>query len=89
MAIKTLKEQYGSTPQVTCQATVRYVSLSSYDLIVALESDVGTELQIPASVKFESWTVDDPYGRPGEYVSCSQVIEKKLKDWMRRLPPAR
>lgn len=88
MAIKTLKERYGIDASGHMPCDVRYVSLSSYDLIVALESDVATELEIPASVKFESWAVDDPYGRPEEYVSCSQVVERKLQDLMRRLPPA-
>ena len=89
MAIKTLKEQYGIEASGHMPSDVRYVSLSSFDLIVALENDVAQELAIPAGVRFESWTVDDPYtyGRPDKYkyIACGQLVEQKLRDLGRRL----
>jgi protein-tyrosine-phosphatase len=58
---------------------VRYFSLSSYDLIVALENDAAEVLSIPSRVRFEAWAVADPWDRPQGYVACCQVIERKLR----------
>lgn len=85
MAIKTLKEQYGIDASGHMPSDVKYVSLSKYDLIVALEEDVPKVLDIPEHVSFELWTVADPYGRPDEYIACGRLIEKRLNDLGRRL----
>jgi protein-tyrosine-phosphatase len=85
LAIRTLKEQFDIDASAHVPSDAHYVSLSSYDWVVALESDVASELDIPSTVKFESWAVDDPYGRPEEYVSCGRVIEGKLMEFGRRI----
>jgi len=80
MAIKTLSEEYGIDASGYMPSDARYIGLSSYDLFVALDGDVAEVIEIPSCARFESWMVDDPYGRPDEYIACSRLIVQKLKD---------
>jgi len=87
MAIKTLKKQYGIDASGHLPADIRFVSLSTYNLIVALDRDVAEALEIPPGIVFEAWDVRDPYGHPSEYVSCGQKIEEELTALIGRLQP--
>ena len=74
-AIATLKAVYGIDASGHMPSNARYVGLSTWNVIIAFETNAEDELTIPAG-QFEYWSVDDPWDRRDEaYAECSRVIE--------------
>ena len=64
---------------------VKYVPLSRYGLIVAMDrcvaETVAETLTIPPGVPLETWDIDDPWeSNPERYATCCQSVELKVRD---------
>ena len=65
-----------------CPRRVSSLSLSDFDFIIAMDSNVNLQLKSLLSgrpAKILSWEVDDPWGRDIEdYRECAETIRMKL-----------
>jgi protein-tyrosine-phosphatase len=90
MAIETLRRMFSIDASSHVPKDVKYVRLSRYNLIVAMDEWVAERIAetmpIPPGVNLETWDVADPWeSNPDRYTACCQSVEVNVRDLCSRL----